>query len=86
MINLKVNLLHLFLQTLHVHSAPPPFKRGETKFWKSQKGWEDLKKIGVGETKRGGFKMKGGTQLLKLNLGIEKGKIGTFRDKLAYIS
>ena len=58
---------------------PPPFKRGgNLNFENFKKGRGNLKKnFGVGETKRGGkiFKNKGGgTQLFKLNLGIEKNK------------
>ena len=60
----------------------PLSKGGEPKILKiSKRGGGPEKKLGG--TKRGGFKMKGGIQLLKLNLGIEKGKIGTFRDKVA---
>ena len=43
-----------------------PFKRGEPKFWKFQKGGEPEKKFGVGETKRWRkiFKNKGGANFL----------------------
>ena len=58
--------------------VPSPLSKGggEPKFWKFQKRGGTWKKNWGGETKRRWkiFKNKGGTQLFKLNLGIEKNK------------
>ena len=56
----------------------PPFKRGGTQILKiSKRGGEPEKKFWGGGNQKGGerfSKKKGGTQLFKLNLGIEKNK------------
>ena len=57
----------------------PSFQKGggEPKFWKFQKGGEPEKKFWGGGNQKGGkdfWKKSGGTQLFKLNLGIEKNK------------
>ena len=61
-----------------MHSVFPPFQKGgNPNFENFKRGGGALKKkIGVGETKRRErfSKIKGGTQLFKLNLGIEKNK------------
>ena len=83
-INIFVGLYSSDVLRVVLHSASPPFQEGGPKFWKFQKGGNLKKNFGMGETKRGGgFSKKGGTQLLKLNLGIEKNKVRTFRVKLA---
>ena len=63
----------------------PPFKRGGNPNFENFKRGEPEKKFRVEETKRGGkiFKMKGGTQLSKLNLGIEEGKNGDFQRQIS---
>ena len=56
---------------------------------KISKGGGDLtkkiEKIFFGENQKEGdiFKMEGGTQLFKFNVGIKRAKMGTVRDKLA---
>ena len=54
---------------------PPPFQKGETKFWKFQNEGS-LKKFWDKQTKRGErvSEKKEETQLFMLNLGIEKDK------------
>ena len=57
--------------------SPSFQKGGNPNFENFKKGGEPEKNFGMGETKRGGerfSKTRGGTQLFKLNLGIEKNK------------
>ena len=55
----------------------PPFKRGGDPNFENFKKEGDLKKIWELEIPKGGiFKIKGGTQLFKLNLGIKRIKRG----------
>ena len=61
----------------NVHQSP-------LRSW-TNKGGNMKKKLGGGNQKRWGkiFKMKGGTQLSKLNLGIEEGKNGDFHRQIS---
>ena len=68
-----------------IHSVfPLPFKRGGTQILKILKRGGNLKIIlGWGKPKGGRevfSKIKGRTQLFKLNLGIEKNKNGDFEE------
>ena len=70
-----------------MHSVFPPFQKGggNPNFENFKKGGEPEKKFWGGGNQKGGerfSKIKGGTQLFKQNLGIEKSKIEDFRDKL----
>ena len=58
-----------------IHSVFPPFKRGGPNFDNFKKGGT-LKDGGWGKPKGGErfSKIKGGTQLFKLNSGVEKNK------------
>ena len=63
-----------------VYIVCSPLSKGEEpKFWKFQE-WGTWKKLLVEGNQKGDkiFKNKGGTQLFKLNLGIEKNEIGDF--------
>ena len=51
----------------------PPYYEGKPKFWKFQKG-EEPQKI---------FRKKGGTQIFKLNFGIEYDKNEDFKGKIS---
>ena len=66
----------------------PPFKRGHPNFENFKRGGDltkKIEKIFFGENQKEGdiFKMEGGTQLFKFNVGIKRAKMGTVRDKLA---
>ena len=66
----------------------PPIKRGDPNFENFKRGGDLTKtfvNIFFGENQKEGeiFKMEGGTQLFKLNIGIKRAKMGTVRDKLA---
>ena len=64
-----------------------PFQKGRNPNFENFKKRGNLKKnFGVWESKRGRerfSKIKGGTQLFKLNLGIEKNKNGEFYGQIS---
>ena len=69
--------LFLYFEHQYEHSVPPFFQRGGKPNFENFKKEGNLKKnLGWGKPKWGRrfLKTKGGTQLFKLNLGIEKNK------------
>ena len=72
----------ILVKIVQAHSrVPPPLFKGEgTRFLNFSKRGGTKKNFRVGEKKGGKrfSKIKGGTQLFKLNLGIEKNKNENF--------